>query len=187
MSRRTCVCLVTTAVFPGRLGRGPGRDSTWVRRDTDRDADGVGSRPSGLARSRRRTATDPLDADSLWRSGSSRNFPGAYLPGADGLHLRFPGHPRPRQSEGEYLMNRPLRTRLERRGRGGHLRHDSVEWLVKNVPNNNGRVGGLGISYRAGWPRCEAFSGHPAPAVSPQAPMTIPGWETTSSTRAPSG
>lgn len=47
---------------------------------------------------------------------------------------------------------------------------DSVDWLVRNVPNNTGRVGVLGISY-GGWTTMMALlSGNPAiKAVSPQA------------------
>jgi putative CocE/NonD family hydrolase len=49
---------------------------------------------------------------------------------------------------------------------------DTIDWLVKNLPGNNGKVGVLGISYR-GW--LAAMAGiHPHPAlkaISPQAPM----------------
>ena len=50
---------------------------------------------------------------------------------------------------------------------------DTVEWLIHNVPGNNGRVGIVGISY-PGWLAEEPLIGpHPAVrAVSPQAPMT---------------
>ena len=48
--------------------------------------------------------------------------------------------------------------------------YDTIDWLLKNVPNNNGRVGMLGISY-AGWLTVMAMlDPHPAlKAVSPQA------------------
>ena len=48
--------------------------------------------------------------------------------------------------------------------------HDSIEWLLKNVPRNNGRVGMLGVSYD-GWTAAMGMLGaHPAlKAVSPQA------------------
>ncbi len=50
---------------------------------------------------------------------------------------------------------------------------DTVAWLVKNVPNNNGRVGVIGISY-PGFLATEAgIDPNPAvKAISPQAPMT---------------
>jgi putative CocE/NonD family hydrolase len=51
--------------------------------------------------------------------------------------------------------------------------YDAIEWLVKNVPHNNGRVGVFGISYPGFYSTMAAASGHPAlKAVSPQAPVT---------------
>ena len=75
------------------------------------------------------------------------------------------------RSEGTFDMNRPPRS--------GHAgtdestdTYDTIDWLVKNVPNNNGRVGILGVSY-PGWLTAVAGIGaHPAlKAISPQAPM----------------
>ena len=74
-------------------------------------------------------------------------------------------------SEGAFDMNRPPHS--------GHAgtdestdTYDTIDWLVKNVANNNGRVGVLGISY-PGWLTAVAGVGaHPAlKAISPQAPM----------------
>jgi uncharacterized protein len=50
---------------------------------------------------------------------------------------------------------------------------DTIDWLVKHVPGNNGRVGAIGVSY-AGWLAALAGVGpHPAlKAISPQAPTT---------------
>lgn len=51
--------------------------------------------------------------------------------------------------------------------------YDAVDWLVKNIPNNNGNVGVFGISYPGFYATMAAASGHPAiKAVSPQAPVT---------------
>ena len=51
--------------------------------------------------------------------------------------------------------------------------YDAVDWLVKNVPGNNGRVGDFGISYPGFYATMTSLSGHPAlKAVSPQAPVT---------------
>lgn len=51
--------------------------------------------------------------------------------------------------------------------------YDAIDWLVKNVPGNNGRVGVFGISYPGFYSTMAALSGHPAlKAVSPQAPVT---------------
>jgi len=51
--------------------------------------------------------------------------------------------------------------------------YDAVEWLLKNVPNNNGRVGVYGISYPGFYATMSILAEHPAiKAVSPQAPVT---------------
>lgn len=51
--------------------------------------------------------------------------------------------------------------------------YDAIEWLVKNVPHNNGNVGVYGVSYPGFYASMAALSGHPAlKAVSPQAPVT---------------
>jgi uncharacterized protein len=50
--------------------------------------------------------------------------------------------------------------------------YDSVEWLVKNVKNHNGRVGLWGISYPGFYAAYALLADHPAiKAVSPQAPI----------------
>jgi putative CocE/NonD family hydrolase len=51
--------------------------------------------------------------------------------------------------------------------------YDAIDWLVKNIPGNNGSVGVMGISYPGFYSTMAALSGHPAlKAVSPQAPVT---------------
>jgi predicted acyl esterase len=51
--------------------------------------------------------------------------------------------------------------------------YDSVDWLIKNMENNNGKVGVFGISYPGFYATEAAISNHPAVvAVSPQAPVT---------------
>ncbi|MBD8529048.1 MULTISPECIES: CocE/NonD family hydrolase [unclassified Massilia] len=51
--------------------------------------------------------------------------------------------------------------------------HDSVAWLLKNVPNNNGKVGIHGISYPGFYTAASIIDSHPAiKAASPQAPVT---------------
>jgi len=50
--------------------------------------------------------------------------------------------------------------------------YDAIDWLVKNVPNHNGKVGHWGMSYRGWLVAAGMLSGHPAlKAVSPQAPV----------------
>jgi uncharacterized protein len=51
--------------------------------------------------------------------------------------------------------------------------YDTIDWLIKNLPGNNGNVGVFGISYPGFYATMAAASGHPAlKAVSPQAPVT---------------
>jgi uncharacterized protein len=50
---------------------------------------------------------------------------------------------------------------------------DTVEWLLKNVPGHNGRVGIWGISYPGFYVSASIIDSHPAiKAASPQAPVT---------------
>jgi uncharacterized protein len=51
--------------------------------------------------------------------------------------------------------------------------YDTIEWLLKNVPNNNGNAGIWGISYPGFYTSASIIDSHPAlKAASPQAPMT---------------
>jgi putative CocE/NonD family hydrolase len=51
--------------------------------------------------------------------------------------------------------------------------YDTVDWLLKNIRNNNGRVGIYGISYPGFYATASLLDAHPAiKAVSPQAPVT---------------
>lgn len=79
------------------------------------------------------------------------------------------------KSEGQFVMQRSPVSLLPGAQAGKSIdevtdAYDTVEWLVKNVPNNNGRVGIWGISY-PGWTAAMAtLNPHPAlKAASPQA------------------
>ena len=75
------------------------------------------------------------------------------------------------KSEGQFVMMRPPRIPDDPRGIDeGSDAYDTIDWLVKNVPNNNGRVGIFGVSYD-GWTTAMALlDPHPAfKAASPQA------------------
>jgi len=80
-------------------------------------------------------------------------------------------------SEGDYVMNRPLRgpqnpTPVDH----STDTWDTIEWLVKNVPEGNGKVGILGISYDGFLPLMALVNPHPALKVSvPMNPM-VDGW-----------
>ena len=80
-------------------------------------------------------------------------------------------------SEGEYVMNRPLRGPLNP-SQVDHSTdtYDTIDWLVKNIPESNGKVGILGISYDGFLPLMALFNPHPALKVSvPMNPM-VDGW-----------
>jgi hypothetical protein len=50
--------------------------------------------------------------------------------------------------------------------------YDTIDWLVKHIPNNSGRVGMAGISYPGFYAAMGAIDSHPAlKATSPQAPV----------------
>ncbi|MGZ3951166.1 MAG: CocE/NonD family hydrolase [Flavisolibacter sp.] len=77
-------------------------------------------------------------------------------------------------SEGEFVDVRPyIENKTGTQTDEASDTYDAVDWLVKNVPNNNGKVGAFGISYPGFYSTMVALSGHPAvKAVSPQAPVT---------------
>jgi putative CocE/NonD family hydrolase len=78
-------------------------------------------------------------------------------------------------SEGEFMDVRPV---VEPRTSSRDVDEttdawDTVDWLVKNVPFNNGRVGVRGTSYPGFYAEMAAIGAHPAvKVVSPQAPVT---------------
>jgi uncharacterized protein len=67
------------------------------------------------------------------------------------------------KSEGQFVMQRPVRDKSNSKSVDeGTDAYDTIEWLVKNVSNNNGRVGMWGISY-PGWLVTQALlEPHPA-------------------------
>src|SRR5205085_1153135 len=76
-------------------------------------------------------------------------------------------------SEGEFLQVRPYVP--DKRGPKdvdeSTDTYDTIEWLLKNVPNNNGRVGMVGISQPGFHVAASIIDSHPAlKAASPQAP-----------------
>ena len=77
-------------------------------------------------------------------------------------------------SEGQFIMNHPLHDPADPKGVDESTdTYDTVDWLLKNVPGNNGRVGVLGVSYPGFLATMAGINPHPAvKAISPQAPMT---------------
>jgi hypothetical protein len=80
-------------------------------------------------------------------------------------------------SEGDYVMNRPVHgpqnpTLIDE----STDTYDSIDWLIKNIPETNGKVGILGISYDGFLPLMALVNPHPALKVSvPMNPM-VDGW-----------
>ena len=78
------------------------------------------------------------------------------------------------RSEGDFIMQRPLHDPEDGRGVDESTdTYDTVEWLLRNVRGNNGRVGVLGVSYPGFLATMAGINPHPGvKAISPQAPMT---------------
>jgi hypothetical protein len=127
----------------------------------------------------------PYDAAALTSHASSAHL-GPILQGYDnatdviveGGYIRVVQDVRGKYgSEGDYVMNRPLRgpqnpTAVDH----ATDTYDTIDWLVKNVPESNGRVGILGISYDGFLPLMALVNPHPAlKAAVPMNPM-VDGW-----------
>ncbi|HEY8508460.1 MAG TPA: CocE/NonD family hydrolase, partial [Steroidobacteraceae bacterium] len=80
-------------------------------------------------------------------------------------------------SEGDYVLTRPLRGPLNPTDVDHSTdAYDTIDWLVKNVPESNGRVGTMGGSYEGFTTLMSTVNPHPALKVAvPFAPM-VDGW-----------
>lgn len=141
--------------------------------------------PKGATHAPMLLTRTPYNADAMTSKAASRHL-GPTLYGYDNfeeLHTRH-GYIRVVQdvrgkyrSEGDYVMNRPLRGPLN----GSQTDHatdtwDTIDWLVKHVPESNGKVGILGISYDGFTSLMALFDPHPALKVAvPMNPM-VDGW-----------
>ena len=77
-------------------------------------------------------------------------------------------------SEGAWQEMTPHVNAKRAKGEGSESEdmYDTVEWLLKHVPNNNGKVGIWGISYPGFYTAASIIDSHPAiKAASPQAPI----------------
>jgi putative CocE/NonD family hydrolase len=77
-------------------------------------------------------------------------------------------------SEGEYVQVRPFNPNKGPKDTDESSdAWDTIDWLVKHVPNNNGKVGMFGISYPGFYTSMAMINSHPAlKAASPQAPVS---------------
>lgn len=97
---------------------------------------------------------------------------------ADGGYIRVVQDVRGKYgSEGRYIMNRPMHGPLN----STQVDHstdtwDTIEWLVHNLPQSNGKVGIIGVSYD-GYTAITALF-HPHPALKASVPMNpmVDGW-----------
>ncbi len=81
------------------------------------------------------------------------------------------------KSEGDYVMTRPVRGPLNPT-MVDHVTdaYDTIDWLVKNTPESNGRVGMIGSSYEGFTVVMALLGPHPALKVAvPESPM-VDGW-----------
>jgi len=90
---------------------------------------------------------------------------------ADGYAFAFQDIRGRFKSEGKFVMLRPARDRTDPKAVDeASDTSDTIDWLLKSVPDNNGRVGMLGISYPGWLTAVAALDPHPSlKAVSPQA------------------
>jgi hypothetical protein len=76
-------------------------------------------------------------------------------------------------SEGEFVNMRPIKHDSDKDTDESTDTYDTIEWLLKKVPNHNGNVGQTGISYPGHYTCAGMIDAHPAmKACSPQAPVT---------------
>lgn len=81
---------------------------------------------------------------------------GRYM--SEGVWVEMTPHANPARAAGEGVESQDM--------------HDTVEWLLKHIPNNNGKVGIYGISYPGFYTAASIIDSHPAiKAASPQAPI----------------
>jgi hypothetical protein len=127
----------------------------------------------------------PYDADALTTHAYSAHL-GASLQGYDnaletiveGGYIRVIQDVRGKYgSEGDYVMNRPLHGPLNPTPVDHSTdTYDTIDWLVKNTPESNGKVGILGISYDGFLTLAALVNPHPALKVAvPMNPM-VDGW-----------
>lgn len=141
--------------------------------------------PKGAKRAPILLTRTPYDASGLTSHAGSSHL-GPILEGYDnatdviveGGYIRVVQDIRGKYgSEGDYVMNRPLHgpqnpTPVDH----ATDTYDTIDWLVKNIPETNGKVGVLGISYDGFLPLMALINPHPALKVSvPMNPM-VDGW-----------
>ena len=138
----------------------PMRDGVRLHTKIFKPKDGAGPFPIIL----QRTPYGVDDADGSFKSYLKALAEEGYIFAFQDIRGKF-------GSEGVFVMQRPARPPGDTRSLDeGTDTWDTIDWLVKNVPPNNGRVGMLGISYEGWTTIMAALEPHPAlKAISPQA------------------
>jgi uncharacterized protein len=141
--------------------------------------------PKGAKRAPMLLTRTPYDADKLTACSDSGHlvrtldgYDNAVETIVEGGYIRVIQDVRGKHgSEGDYVMNRPIRGAINTTA-VDHATdtYDTIDWLVKNVAESNGKVGILGISYDGFTPLMALVDPHPALKVSvPMNPM-VDGW-----------
>jgi hypothetical protein len=146
----------------------PMRDGVHLHAVILRPADGSDTPAAGLPFLLARTpyGVDEFDSDSVNHDKPELAASG-YIFVYEDIRGRY-------QSEGKFVMNRPIVAHNRKRDVDETTdTHDTIDWLLKNVHGNNGRVGVFGLSYDGFLAMMAGIDAHPAvKAISPQAPMT---------------
>ena len=104
---------------------------------------------------------------ALWRSYKKQYLKEGYIMVTQDVRGRW-------MSEGKFEDVRPfIANKKGKQIDEASDTYDTIDWLTKNIQNNNGKVGVFGVSYPGFYSTMAAASNHPAlKAVSPQAPVT---------------
>jgi putative CocE/NonD family hydrolase len=105
--------------------------------------------------------------DKLIASGKPELAASGYIFVAQDIRGRY-------KSGGQFVMNRPVVVHATKKDVDETTdTNDTIDWLLKHVKNNSGKVGVLGISYPGFLAMMAGIDANPAvKAISPQAPMT---------------
>jgi putative CocE/NonD family hydrolase len=186
--RKLLLLLITALIFHTSCVKGINQDSLWMRENyTKKEVyipmrDGVKlfttiympkdkSEKHPILMTRTPYSCAPYGEDKflpLWNSHYNTYLHEGYIIVTQDVRGRW-------MSEGTFVDVRPYNPNKKTKQDIDEASdtYDAIDWLVKNLENNNGNVGVMGISYPGFYSTMAALSGHPAlKAVSPQAPVT---------------
>ncbi|MBL8086842.1 MAG: CocE/NonD family hydrolase [Chthonomonas sp.] len=118
----------------------------------------------------------PYSAGPYGKEVYPRSVDGASQFGKDGFILAFQDVRGKYMSEGQFEDVRPIlqgQASDSKKADESTDAYDTIEYLIHNVPDNNGRVGMRGVSYPGFYAVAAGIRSHPAlKAISPQAPVS---------------